>query len=482
MNFKTTFVLLIIFLGIGAYLLFTSGGDRSDDASIREREERVLELASADVTKVSITPAEGEKKVFEKADDGWKLIEPVKARASTWAVDSLVSALTGMKREGRVDRDESEAARAVTEKPQYRIELTTKDGGTKTLAVGAKSLVGNTTYVQVDGRGRIYVVSGSVHDQLSKPVSDFRESDLVTADSQQIRRIELERPEEPAVTLEKQDSTWRITGPSELAAEQSVAQSLASTISMLRAAEFADDQPLGAPRLTVRISTDPEKADSTTVIRFGQWDDILRRNVLAQVNDGPIAKVAAATFDQINKTVLDLRSKDVLKIDPASVQRISLSRTLQATTQPTTRPASEDRLIVRREVQEIVMGPVEPTAQPADEASATQPTTQAATQPSTQPATETVWLAEGGQTVDESRVQRLLQGLNPLRAISYRETEPAENVTGSYELTVATAGSEHRITFVEVGADGLVGTFDGAVFDVPSGVRDAMKDLLTPAE
>src|SRR5690606_5009791 len=118
MNFKTTFVLLIVFLGVGAYLLFTSGRDRADDEQIRQRQELVLDVAAQDVTHVVIEPAEGEKKAFERTSDGWRLVAPVSAKATGWAVDALVDALVGMRREGRVDREESSAAQAVRESPQ----------------------------------------------------------------------------------------------------------------------------------------------------------------------------------------------------------------------------------------------------------------------------------------------------------------------------------------------------------------------------
>lgn len=459
MNFKTTFVLLIIFVGIGAYLFFTTRGGRPDDEAIRQRQELVLDVPAEEVVKVSIAPAEGERKVFEKSEQQWRLVEPVSAPATSWQVESLVRALTELKREGRIDPDETAAAQAVRERPEYRIELTTQDGQTRTVAVGARSLVGNTTYVQVDGRGRIHVVSGAVHEQLGKPASDYRDTQLVTAGGQQIARIDLEPAEGQVVSLEKLDGTWEVAQPTTMPAEQSAVQSLASAIGMLRAVAFADDAELGAPQLTVRISADGASAGEPTVIRFGRWDDILQQNVMVKVDDGPVAKVGKATFEQINKTALDLRSREVLSIEPGQVRTIALRRDLAATTQPTTRPASAGEIILRRNTPDLSMGPEAPATQEA----ATQ---EAATQPATDPA----WTVEGDAThVDEAQIQALLDALHPLRATTFRENMPAEGATGRYTLTVETGEGERReIEILEIDGGEEIVTYADLAFEAPS--------------
>src|SRR2546422_7326782 len=93
-------------------------------------------------------------------------------------------------------------------------------------------------------------------------------------------------------------------------------------------------------------------------IKFGRYDSMLKKNVMAMTSASPaIAKVQATILETLGKRPLDLRDKRALTIDPAQVSHVSIVSDLAATTQPTSRPASKTEVeIIRRKVN-LALGP-----------------------------------------------------------------------------------------------------------------------------
>ncbi len=486
MNFKTTFVLLIIFLAVGAYLFFsTRGGD--DSGGGQAREQLVLDVPGEDVVKVGVIAADGSKLLLEKSGDQWRLLQPVQAKAARFRVQDLVSALVNLKREGRVDRESAEQARSVTENPAYRVEITTADGTVHTLAVGQKSTVGNTTYVQVDGRGRVYVVSGSLHDELGRPAEDYRDMQLVDARSDAIQRIAL-RGEQHSVVLEKQDDAWRIVEPADLATESTAVQSLLTALTTLRANAFAGEEAvplrtgLDHPRLTIDF-TGTGETPTTLSVKIGNYTDLLRKNLYAQVGDGAVAIIPSYSFDSLNKGVLDLRSREVVSIDPALVSELTIAYDLPATTQPTTRPASAGEIRLAKQVPDVTLGPAVPATAPATTGPATTApaaTAPATTAPATAPAKQSAatWVAEGREDgVRDEDVESLLRQLNPLRATRFIESSP-ESVQGRYVLRVnAGEGNSYQIELIQPTEGTAVAHYQNTWFEPPLALMDTVKKL-----
>src|SRR5436305_1832473 len=100
------------------------------------------------------------------------------------------------------------------------------------------------------------------------------------------------------------------------------------------------------------------------VIKFGRYDDILKKNVMVMTSQSQaIAKVPATILETINKKPLDLRDKRVVDIDPAQVSAITITQDIAATTKPTSQPAVQKEIVIRRH-HEAAASTV-PSSQPA---------------------------------------------------------------------------------------------------------------------
>lgn len=494
MNFRTTIVLIVLLAAVGIYLLFARTSEETEVKPSADA-NALLALKSEDVSRVSITPAGEKKVVIEKTDDGkWRIVEPVQADADRYETDSLVSSLTALSTRGKVS-----LADAGVESPRYTVEIAGKDGKAHTLSVGERSAVGDHMYVRLDGADQADVVSADVYDSLENPLKKYRETKLVDVSSNDIHQICIDDKSGQDVVLEKPRSDWRLPNL-DLPADSSAASDLTFALTGLNATEFVSDPSqspadfgLDRPVLSVWFSTQapatqPSSAAAAapaasqpagTTIRFGRYDDILKKNVYVSIDDGKptptIAKVPASALDSFRKSPLDLRDKTVFDVDPANVTSIAIHADLPATTQPTTRPAINRDVAIQRQPEEIVVGPQFASSESA--AATTQPA--AATQPTTEPAPATTapakpkWIfstaATAGQKVDESKVDSLLSALNPLKAEKFLAQAPATQPAGTYVLKVTDShdGRTWELNVIDPGdSQPLIGSYQQWRFEL----------------
>jgi len=206
MNFRTTIILLVLLVLVGVTVLFVRHRDENAPTETANS-KKLVDLESADVNRVVVTPSGGQRIVLERVTGAaptaeWRLVEPFAAPAQAFEVDSLVRDLVGL--QSRTQGEADKKASMGLETPAYTVELTGK-GKTVQLAVGNKSLVGDTLYVQVGGRDKPDVVpAGRVVEELDRPAAEYRSKKLVDATATQIQQITIDQPGQPQLHLEKQ--------------------------------------------------------------------------------------------------------------------------------------------------------------------------------------------------------------------------------------------------------------------------------------
>jgi len=461
MNFKTPSVLIAVLAGIAAYLFFTRTTLETPVPTKTEEAQKLIDIKPEDVQKLAIIPASGKSEVFERSGSDWKMVEPYPAPAETFAVDDLVRDVVGIQSRGQADADKK--ASLGLDHPAYKIEVTSKDNKTVKLSVGEKPPFGDTLAVLLDGHENPDVVNVSLYGKLDKKPDTYRQTRLVSVSTDQVKQLSVTRKGQ-TIRLLKAGNDWEIAEPKKMPADLSAVSDLLFGISGLTAHKFPDgytaqDAGLTKPRVIIRYSNEAPTTNPTSAatrpagseIKLGGYEDVTRDNIYAQVDDGPIATVAASTFDTFNKTALDLRDKKAADIDPDRVESLTVQIDRPATTQPTTRPADNRTFTIAR----------------SKEAPA------ASTAPVTQPLSKWVFRSGGQGNADDGQVSALLSALHPLHAEKYLESAPTTRPAATFTVTVTTGPGgnsgpgEHTVRFVDPGGDArLIGSYSDLVFEV----------------
>jgi hypothetical protein len=251
-----------------------------------------------------------------------------------------------------------------------------------------RSAVGDILYVKLEGHDQADLVSGSIVDQLEKPVSEYRKTKLLTTSNDKIAGVTVNHDGQ-TLKLAKTGDKWEVVEPKQVPGDSGQISTLLSAITGLNAATFVaekvGDPPeygFDKPQMTVTYTTEPpetqpttkatattQPAGETTTIKFGRFEDIRKKDVYAIVSDsGPVVTVAATTLDSFKKTPLDLRDRDVVNIDPNAVSRVSISIDKAATTQPTSQPAVKKEVVLERRSDVEQPEPPGPATKPASPA------------------------------------------------------------------------------------------------------------------
>jgi hypothetical protein len=507
MNIKTTIVLLVLLLGVGAYVFITRDKGTETDDTAKHDEHTLLDVKDGNITRFSITGPDGKVIAAEKSRlpdgmDAWKLTEPVKATAETYKVSSLLTTLTGLKSTEQIPSKGTAAMNAGLDKPRYTIDLTA-NGAETTLLVGGDQAIGGGVYVQVKGHDQIDVVSASVLDPLQKSADSLRSDRLFDTAPASVQQLTITRRDGSKLVMEKGTTGWLILKPQAMPGDASAIEDLASTVINMQPVSFVDDPSdalgLAKPEVTVTFSTAPPSTQPTSAttlpttmanavkVIFGSYDDFNKKNVFAQVPDGTIVKVAASVLESLNKTPLDLRDKTVLNIDPALVNKVVITSNQPATTQPIA--AAVDHTLTLQRRPKDALGPPVPiasTTRPTTGPASTMPITPG-TMPVLPEAPKTDWQVAGPKPMDadDAKIATLLGQFHPLKGEKFLEKQPAGRVVKTYTVSVSFTGQAGPavLTLIDTGNDGnLIGTYNGLTFEVLRSVAsDFGSDFLKPA-
>jgi hypothetical protein len=492
MNFKTTIVLLVALAVVGGLFWYSQVGEKKSaeqpaDQTTAEGGKKLLDLQADAVTGFTITDFDGNHTTIEKSGMAWRMTEPVTAPAVDWQTQDFIRTLCDLRSQGRPASAPSDAG---LDKPKYNISLSTNDGKTVRVLVGNKNFTGDLMFAQVDD-GEINLIDSSLAKTLKTAASDLRDKHLLTANPPDVQQIRITTPNQRLV-LSKAGSKWKIVEPVEMPGDSEAISSLISTITGTEASEFvksdSDDLAFARfdhPTMQIWISSDAPSTQPTTQPSGGQTliigapDSLTKDHYFVRTGDGLVAKIAGSSLDNLKKTPLDLRDKDVATLLPADVNAISLVKETYSapTTQSSSMKPQTQTVALARRPKELSkpLGP----ALPANLKAGARPTTEPATTvPATQPI-QSVWMFAGpnqkSQQVDDSKVDAILEKLNPLRADKYLVLSPSVPRQQMYMLSVETKMQVYHIEFVRpANGQSAFGVYGDLAFEVPTSLLDAL--------
>src|SRR5580765_7721512 len=88
---KSLLVLLVVALGLGAYIYFVESKRDPADA---DKKAKVFTVESAKIEELEIRSASGETTKLKKTGDKWSMVAPVTAPVDEQAVGSVVDAIS----------------------------------------------------------------------------------------------------------------------------------------------------------------------------------------------------------------------------------------------------------------------------------------------------------------------------------------------------------------------------------------------------
>ncbi|MFG0316336.1 MAG: DUF4340 domain-containing protein [Planctomycetota bacterium JB042] len=333
MNLRTTLLLLVV-VGVLGALALKYGGER-EETTLPGTGMLVQDLPGGKVTSFDVLLASRQDGTFERRGDEWWITSPYVDRASPDAVRMLMEALKSNPRleiDANADRSTLEAVGL--EPPKTRVTLRGTEGDPIGIRLGERDASGAYTHARIEGDPALYRTGANLVNVLAKGLHEWRDARFLTGDAALLRRLELKRPGEPRVVLERPGTEWQLVEPSAFKADKSVAGPLVHGLLLLRVDRFVQNTPQEKDLLERGISA--ETAIEVTLdwgarrvtARFGPPEGAVEggRRFAVDSERGHLFLVEGEALGRLETPLERFRDPKVIRVTPQTVERIEFER------------------------------------------------------------------------------------------------------------------------------------------------------------
>lgn len=324
MKFKTTFILLAVFLGLLAFVLFFQPKKKEDAA----KEDKLVDLVSGDVRKITLKK-EDETISFRKDENGdWFISEPLEAKADNYEVNRLAEDFSSLRVERVVAAESGNPAEYEIPKKEVTLWYQDRPQPVKIL-IGMENPIDSTLFAKKDDDNRIVLIPGSLKSIFEKKTFDFRQKDIFKFETGDVAGIRL-RAGEIRWEASKNEDEWFLKSPVVALAKKSRVEDVLNSLSGIRAKEFASEEKtpeevekfgLKAPEYEATLSL-PAKNQEIVFTLHKDGDKIFATTSLSP----KIIVVEGQVLTDLEKKIEDLREKQVVVFNSWEANKIIVKK------------------------------------------------------------------------------------------------------------------------------------------------------------
>lgn len=321
----STWFALGILIALGLWLYF----DLKRPTREPDQNPKVSEIAGIqadEVTKIEIAH-DGSAIIIEKAAGKWSLQSPVKAPADAETVRGALDGLLDQTSDFVMEKPPADLAKYGLASPKRTITLV-GSGKRAVLQIGDQDPGKSSVFTRLADGGKVFLAGSSAVDAFTtKTANELRDKTVLTISRDKIEQIRLSRPD-GYVTLVKSNKKWSLTEPVTAPADEFAADGIADTLATLKADKFVAAgvtdlarYGLAAPVLTIEVRASGGAQYGVRVGKEAAGGSVY----VARTSDADVVEIAKTTFDTLNKSLADLRSKKMVDVQTDEVERVAVT-------------------------------------------------------------------------------------------------------------------------------------------------------------
>ena len=350
---KSLLVLLVLALGLGAYIYFVEAKrDLTDPAT---KKEKLFTIDTGKVEEIEVKAASGEVTRLKKNGTAWQIVSPATFEADQSEVSSLLSALETLEIQRTLDEKPADVKPFELNPPRFTVGVRSSgETAMRKLNVGSKTPTGSDLYAMVDGQPKLILISSYVEDSLNKTPFNLREKSVLKFARDGVDSLTVEAAGSPVMALAKKGADWRFVKPVEAKADFGSVDGVIGKIAQAKmktivAPEAGKPQTELTPADLKKYGLDKPQAVSTigagstraTLALGGKADDT---SLYARDLSRPIVfTVDKSLLDDLKKNPDDLRVKDIFEFRTFNALGVDLTYGGQTYTFEKQKAASEQQ-------------------------------------------------------------------------------------------------------------------------------------------
>jgi Domain of unknown function (DUF4340) len=331
MNWRTTLVLAVIVVGIGAYVKFFESNVPSTAEAARQA-KNVVNLEQEKIDGIVIQ--NGDDKIdIRKRDSKWRLEAPMKDQADSALVSGILSALENWQKDTtisakEIDADKNKLNEFGLNKPKLRLKLF-GPGAPPEIWFGKDAALEGKMYVRFENSKETYVATQEVRKAIEKKPDDFRDKKLTDLTMGQISRVALKTPA-GEMEWQKTGDHWEIVKPLRARGDDQKIGDLIAQVTTARIEQFvADDRGdlhpygLAEPRGSITLFSQDDKQGQ--MLQIGSVPEKNKDQVYVRFSARGFVYTLPKKIEEIlNTKPNDVRDRHLARIDQKILDRITI--------------------------------------------------------------------------------------------------------------------------------------------------------------
>lgn len=328
-GFRSTLILLVVFLALLGYIYFYESKRPAGDAP--EAKAKVFTVEADKITELSVKAQSGEQSELRKVDGKWTLVKPVQNPVNETEVSSMTSGLANLEIQRVVDEKPTDLKQYGLAEPRLDISYKAEGGDTKRVLIGEKTATGGDLYAKLPNENKVFLIAGYLDATFNKTPFNLRDKSIlkVERDSVDALEIDVANPKGSDFRFEKKaGADWTMLRPVAARADVPAIEGLlgrlqSAQMKSIAASDASKPAEFGLDKPAVTITIGAASARHQLMIGKDAPDSA----VYARESSRPIVfTIDKSVIDDLKKPVDDFRDKDLFKFRSFNAERLELSR------------------------------------------------------------------------------------------------------------------------------------------------------------
>jgi Domain of unknown function (DUF4340) len=330
MSWKTTLGLIVVAALLGGYYYWyeVKGGEQRKAAE--EATQRIFQLKKDAIEAVTISRGQEVIKLAKDANDGWMLVEPVRAKTDERTVDEVLDGLVEGKRDKVIAEQAADVSEFGLKEPAIVVQATVKDVNTPiTLNIGARTPTMGGYYAREGEQSKVLMVPNSLYSKFDKSVFNLRDKTVLALDQAQVKRVEVQQGDQVIAVESEGDKGWKMVTPLEAKADKAKVNDLISAVNAAKVKEFLDDAPpdlakygLNPPRWRLTFAIGDDRAEKSLLLG-GEDTAKSGLNAKRAAMDN-VFLVETKLLEKLPKQASDWRDRALIAVKRDDMERVEI--------------------------------------------------------------------------------------------------------------------------------------------------------------
>jgi hypothetical protein len=272
---KSTIALLVVLVGLGAYIYFVTLKQPADGGTGQEKV--FASLATDKIDEIKMKSESGDVTTIKKESGAWQIVSPVAAKAAESELSAITNALGQLEIIRVIDENPANLADFGLATPRLDVEFKAEGKPAGHLLIGEKTPTGASLYARRDDQKRVILIAAYQESTLNRSTFELRDKTLIALARDKVLGLDLTSGGK-VIKLAKKDNNWRITSPIDARADYGVSEGVLGRVEtgqmksiVAENAGPADLKKYGLDKPPITISVNLE--GSSNVVALGAKAD-----------------------------------------------------------------------------------------------------------------------------------------------------------------------------------------------------------------